>query len=51
MSHLVSPCFANFPGGGAGVLCLFCLGCVCLGWLFLASREFLVISLFSSKFQ
>ena len=26
MSHLVSPCFANFPGGGAGVLCLFCLG-------------------------
>ena len=29
MSHLVSPCFANFPGGGAGVLCLFCLGGVC----------------------
>ena len=35
MSHLVSPCFANFPGGGAGVLCLFCLGCVCcLGFVF-----------------
>ena len=36
MSHLVSPCFANFPGGGAGVLCLFCwvLGCVCLVLLF-----------------
>ena len=43
MSHLVSPCFANFPGGGAGVLCLFCLGfgCVCLFCCFLASREFL----------
>ena len=22
MSHLVSPCFANFPGGGAVVWCL-----------------------------
>ena len=44
MSHLVSPCFANFPGGGAGV-------CACFVWVvfalvgcFLASREFLVIS-------
>ena len=43
MSHLVSPCFAIFPGGGAGVLLVlfgflvvFVLFCC-----FLASREFL----------
>ena len=44
MSHLVSPCFANFPGGGAGVLCLFCLGswlCLSCFVVLLASREFL----------
>ena len=52
MSHLVSPCFANFPGGGAGVWCLCCLGCVCLVWLFSCFQGIsAVISVISSKFQ
>ena len=34
MSHLVSPSFANFPGGGAVVWCLGLFGCVCLVLLF-----------------
>ena len=42
MSHLVSPCFANFPGGGAvcSVLVLFglCLPCLVV---FLLSGNFL----------
>ena len=40
MSHLVSPSFANFPGGGA-VVCLCCLVVFALFGCFLASREFL----------
>ena len=43
MSHLVSPCFAIFPGGGAGVLCLFCLGswlCLFLVVVFLLPGNF-----------
>ena len=42
MSHLVSPSFANFPGGGAVVWCwfvgVFGLFVFCVGCWFLASR-------------